>query len=87
MKFVNVYEIDRRWGGPEEGGWWYNNYNCIETQEVPEEKAEEVVEQLEEKYKDRIYGDIYSVLGGRDIAVYIEDERAESETKERPYYE
>lgn len=23
MKYVNIYLIDRAYGGPEEGGWWY----------------------------------------------------------------
>lgn len=22
--YVNVYELDRAYGGPEEGGWWYD---------------------------------------------------------------
>jgi hypothetical protein len=24
MHYVNVYFIERAYGGPEEGGWWYN---------------------------------------------------------------
>ena len=23
-RFVNAYRINRRYGGPEEGGWWYD---------------------------------------------------------------
>lgn len=26
MKHLNVYRIERAYGGPEEGGWWYDDY-------------------------------------------------------------
>jgi hypothetical protein len=25
MYYVNIYEVSRRYGGPEEGGWWYDH--------------------------------------------------------------
>lgn len=87
MKFVNVYEVTRKYGGPEEGGWWYNNYNCIEVYPTREKNAEEIVKFLEKEHGDKAYGDIYSVLGGREIHVLIEDRPAQSETRERPRYE
>ena len=87
MNFVNAYEVDRRWGGAEEGGWWFNNYTCIDTQPVREDNAEEVVKVLEEKHKDIAYGDIYSVLGGLELMVIVEDSPAASETTRRPHYE
>ena len=24
LRYVNVYMVDRAYGGPEEGGWWYD---------------------------------------------------------------
>ena len=24
LMYVNAYEVTRHYGGPEEGGWWYN---------------------------------------------------------------
>ena len=27
--YVNEYEVDRIYGGPEEGGWWYNTGKFI----------------------------------------------------------
>ena len=27
--FINVYESARAYGGPEEGGWFYNDYTFI----------------------------------------------------------
>lgn len=87
MKFVNVYEVDRRFGGHEEGGWHYNHLTCIEAFPTREENAEEVVKFLKEEHKNVEYGDIYSVLGGRELSIIIEDRPAKSETKERPHYE
>lgn len=25
--FVNLYSVSQRYGGPEEGGWWYDEYS------------------------------------------------------------
>lgn len=30
--YLNVYETDRSYGGPEEGGWWYNTGNPLGSQ-------------------------------------------------------
>lgn len=84
MRFVSVYEVTRHYGGPEEGGWWYNWYHPLVT--VPTTRPQVVKEWLMAKYEDRAEGDIYSVLGGTAIAVVIEDEPAEMATTERPYY-
>ena len=27
--FLNVYEVTREYGGPEEGGWWYNARHTV----------------------------------------------------------
>jgi hypothetical protein len=83
--FINVYEVERRYGGPEEGGWYYNHYNCIDTKEVPFSKIDETIESLKKEYGTG-EGDIYSVLGGYEIQILVEEEPAKSVTKERPYY-
>ena len=87
VKFVNVYEVRRKFGGQEEGGWWYNEYTCVEVYPTREENAEKIVEYLENEHEERAYGDIYSVRGGVDVIVRIENEPKKSETRERPMYE
>lgn len=87
MKFVNVYVVDRRFGGHEEGGWFFNNYKCIETYPTREENAEKVVEFLENEHKDKAHGNIYSVHGGQEVEVIVENRPAESQTNEKPHYE
>ena len=32
--FVNVYEEDRQYGGPEEGGWWVNTRTPMHSEQV-----------------------------------------------------
>lgn len=29
--YINVYHVERCYGGPEEGGWYYNAYKCEQT--------------------------------------------------------
>lgn len=29
IAFISVYEVDRCYGGPEEGGWWYDSYEWL----------------------------------------------------------
>ncbi|MEO2202247.1 hypothetical protein ABGV42_00635 [Paenibacillus pabuli] len=85
--FVNVYRVTRHYGGPEEGGWWYNNYRCVETVKSNLFLAKTVLEQLEEKYSEHAHGDIYSVNGGQEFVVAVEVLEAQGEDTSRPYYE
>lgn len=85
--FVTAYEVTRHYGGPEEGGWWYNWFEPIQTVPVAKEDAETMVSVLKERYEDRVEGNIYSVLGGTAVDVIIEDEPATHATTERPRYE
>lgn len=29
LKYINAYEVTRHYGGPEEGGWWYNHHEHV----------------------------------------------------------
>lgn len=84
---VNVYKVTRRYGGAEEGGWYYNHFTCLETYPVRNKNSDTIKEMLLEEYKDEAHGNIYSVLGGAEIDVKIEMKPSESETTERPFYE
>ena len=85
IRFVTAYEVTRHYGGPEEGGWYYNWYDPIDT--VPTSKPEEMVEEFKTRYEDRVQGDIYSVNGGTAVSVIIEDEPAGMKSTEIPHYE
>ncbi|MGP5096281.1 hypothetical protein [Staphylococcus equorum] len=85
--FINVYEVTREFGGHEEGGWYYDDYTCVHSHFVEaHEDVNGTIERLERTYNDLSEGDITSVNGGVDVRVYDEDEKAESETLEKPVY-
>jgi len=103
LMYVNAYEITRHYGGPEEGGWWYNHRNPVasipvkaisvagpdkwdyELQPINPEKVDWFRRYLEDLYGHRRNGNIYSVLGGMDIIVCLEDHPARPTL--RPRYE
>ena len=91
--WVTAYEVTREWGGPEEGGWWWNYYAPIQTLPliIPSftygRWASRVRDYLYRRHADRKWGDIYSMAGGVDVIVMTEWCRREYATTERPHYE
>ena len=85
--FVNAYTVRLNYGGPEEGGWYYNNYVCLESVPVKNKYSDLMVTELEKQYAHEKFGDIYSAHGGQDIVVYIEEKPKMMETSRRPQYE
>lgn len=88
IKFIGVYAIQRWYGGPEEGGWWYNTAEHIKSiyiENETEERVEAIFQELREEFLDD--GDIYSVLGGSAFEFIKEEHQGEYETLERPTYE
>lgn len=84
--YVNVYAVGRSWGGPEEGGWWYDTGEPVAS--IPfetREEAEAERERLRERYPQT--GKRGSVLGGDDYEIGIEDEFARAYPESRPRYE
>lgn len=86
---VAVYEVSRNYGGPEEGGWWYDSGTLILTDHCEsEDQAKEVREALRngefQKTSKR-----YSVLGGDDYDVEIYHDKTPPKffPAERPRYE
>jgi hypothetical protein len=53
-QFVSVYEVQRAYGGAEEGGWWYDVYSLIDTKPVSTRAAGLAVKDfLTNKYKEQ----------------------------------
>ena len=79
-KVFNVYSVTRCYGGPQEGGWWWGRHECIATV-VAEQMTSDIGAdaamlaqrlQLDAHFGKLRSGDVYSVLGGTDIAVRLE---------------
>lgn len=51
--YVSLYEIDRCYGGPEEGGWWYDRHTLLSSKKFyDEEEAEKFRVFLEKDVED-----------------------------------
>lgn len=99
IAYVNAYAITRHYGGPEEGGWWYNTGEPLASipipgvwkdgwKLVPDKKAAEHFRRyLLKNFKHIESGDIYSVLGGVAIDIYFEEHPAKYFPERRPHYE
>jgi hypothetical protein len=89
-KFVNVYLIDRAYGGPEEGGWYYECGQAHQSTQVLPQDEEAVRAGVQAwcdvQNKER-RSDIGSVLSEGKYVVCIEDEPAKDYPSERPHYE
>ncbi len=87
--YVNVYLIDRAYGGPEEGGWWYDTGTAIRsTQIAPNDDivlAEAEAWCAEENAHRR--SDVSSVLSEGRYVVYVEDQPAADYPAVTPHYE
>lgn len=90
--YVNVYDITRCFGGPEEGGWWYDAGECIQIHRVAGRNEAEC-SNMAHALRDRLRADFpktdkrYSVLGGDDYDIFIEDEPGRDFPQYTPRYE
>jgi hypothetical protein len=84
--WVTAYEVDREYGGPEEGGWWYDTGQVVKTVQAKAEDVDRVREALEKAYPRN--GQVSSVnYRGGDYRVRVEDRPGADYPTERPYYE
>jgi hypothetical protein len=88
--YVNVYLSDRAYGGPEEGGWWYNIRNVEQVFRCKDEDhAKQVYDQMVVEYASENRNrraDISSVLSEGRFEVTLEAWPGERSPSERPRY-
>jgi len=88
---INVYELDRRYGGPEEGGWWYDTGDLqasFPVWHLEDDEIDIMLALVKKQWHDPDARDIGSVLysGGR-YEVVVEPGEGKSWPEERPHYE
>jgi hypothetical protein len=85
--FVGVYLVDRCYGGPEEGGWWYDAGELVrQTAVATRADAEALRTKLADRYPRT--GASSNVHGGEDYAIHIDlQPHAEHYPTEHPRYE
>lgn len=89
-RYVNAYEIDRAYGGPEEGGWWFDVRCPISSIRVwNHQEALEAFNLLEKLYREDYENrtDRFSVCSEGDLQIIIEDHQAEYDPRTKPRYE
>lgn len=80
LRFVSVYNVGRRYGGPEEGGWYYDCYMPVSTRPVLRFRARVLQARLRAEHEPH--------AGRRNwYAVYVEKTPYENMTRNRPHYE
>ena len=86
---ITLYLTTREYGGPEEGGWWYNwDYNHTSVPTIfNSDNITSSVKMMLDAAGHHIGGDIYSVLGGVQGWVRIERIAGSAKSTEVPRYE
>ena len=91
VDYVNVYLVDRRLGGPEEGGWYYDTGEAIKSIPTLPDRAERLVERVRQWCAKRNELDNRyepgSVLCFGHYQAWIEDEPARDFPEYHPAYE
>ena len=84
---VNTYEIDRAYGGPEEGGWWFDTGEVVKSTRCESEaQAERLVAIRKSEYRNT--GDVGSVAyRGGEYRTVIEPDPGADYPTERPHFE
>lgn len=86
ISYVSAYAVERLYGGPEEGGWWYDSGTLIDVVKCfNRNQAEFVWDLLNNIYPHT--GKRYSVIGGEDYNVSIEEKLIPFFPSQRPRYE
>ena len=90
---VAFYEIDRAYGGPEEGGWWYDTGELRRVLRVVPDadracdlaaRANRLMNRLQRSRRD--VGSV-AYTGGRYAACVFEDTAPRAYPEVRPHYE
>ena len=94
--YVTRYKVTRHYGGPEEGGWYYDRHEADEkvfmgSEEAAKEERDRLNKQAQAEHQqpNGIYQGRFSVAGHTDIEYSIESEFGEHDDHDhpRPRYE
>lgn len=92
-RYLNVYRVEQSYGGPEEGGWWFDTGEPLESVVVDSKEQEEQIHAvLKTRYapdpddRERSRGRT-SAAGGYDISICTEYQFAQFFPQEKPRYE
>lgn len=79
MVIVSTYETSQRYGGPEEGGWYYTNRYLIDSKKMPLRDAKIFVDKVREENRNK-----YDHTG--KVVAFIEKRAGQYEKTGTEYY-
>lgn len=94
--YVNLYEIDRAYGGPEEGGWWYScgifvrSHSFVFTDRIEARDRMELLNRRTDEIANDPRGaraNLSSVICEGRLSWCVEEHAGENFPQERPFYE
>lgn len=86
--YVTAYTVERHWGGPEEGGWYYDWHDFLDTvlvADLAEDQQEAHRQALAEKYENLANG-VLRDPEGREVRVFFERYPGEFRSTVTPAY-
>lgn len=92
-KYINIYELSLGYGGPEEGGWWYEIGHLVESNPIPADLEGEPLFDLIDEYYEKWPNKglrtsvLYPDDRGYDYGVYVEDHPGKNFPEYTPHYE
>ena len=89
LRYVNVYLVEQAYGGPEEGGWWYEVGEPVKTMPTRAHYLAKLRTRVGD-WCDRMNSTrppMYSVASTGVYVSVVEDNPARGYPSERPYYE
>lgn len=70
---VRAYRVWRVYGGPEEGGWWYDQGEVIASRKCRRRHKGKVISRLKRLHGWESRHNRFSVLGGDDFVICVEE--------------
>ena len=85
--WVGLYHVERQYGGPEEGGWWYDCfYHVLSIPAWGEDDARQQWSRLQQRTL-KPERPLSSMLSDGEARVIFEERPGQYETTEVPHYE
>lgn len=85
--YATAYAVTQRYGGPEEGGWWYDHYRLLKSMPTTEATWPADRDALTQEFRHENYGRLHSVLGGQEVWVRKEEVSGQYTQDNYPRYE
>ena len=96
-QMVSIYRVERHYGGPAEGGWWYESGELIRPilKKLSGQKLRDFRDKLQRRLDRRFnksrgaYGDLNSALGDYEVRaiIHYDGDLEHNWPKYRPTYE